>query len=91
GGFTLTSVTPVIHKGGACLGGVTCTGNRDLYDDFGVAASPTTGLVSIVYDNDQYTNDAANRPQSGCTTATSNSFSCLHTAIATQLSGPTLK
>ncbi|MDX6513500.1 MAG: hypothetical protein QOE36_3004, partial [Gaiellaceae bacterium] len=38
GGFTLTSVTPVIHKGGACLGGVTCTGNRDLYDDFGVAA-----------------------------------------------------
>jgi hypothetical protein len=46
-------VSPVNHKGGVCEEGISCTGNRDLYDDFGVAASPTTGLASIVYSDDQ--------------------------------------
>lgn len=41
------TASPVNHYGGACESGITCTGNRDLYDDFGVAASPTTGLASI--------------------------------------------
>jgi hypothetical protein len=87
GGFTQVAVTPIIHFGGVCEGGVTCTGNRDLYDDFGIAVVPGTGLASIIYSDDQYTNDANNPPRSGCTTATSNSSSCDHTSIATQLSG----
>ena len=42
--FNYTTVNPVVHHGGVCEGGALCTGNRDLYDDFGVEASPTTGL-----------------------------------------------
>ena len=87
-GFTQVRATPIIHYGGVCEGGVTCTGNRDLYDDFGVAANPMTGLASIVYSDDQYTNDVNDPPQSGCTASTSNSISCDHTSIATQTSGP---
>ena len=86
--FTETTATPVVHFGGVCQGGVGCTGNRDLYDDFGVAASPTTGLASIIYSDDQYTNDANDPPQPGCTAATSNSGKCDHTSIATQTAGP---
>ena len=85
--FTEVQVTPEVHSGGVCEGGVTCTGNRDLFDDFGVAASPMTGLASIVYSDDQYTNDVNDPPQSGCTASTSNSRSCDHTSIATQTSG----
>ncbi len=70
--FTQVRATPVVHYGGVCESGISCTGNRDLYDDFGVAASPTTGLASIVYSDDQPGND----PQSD------------HTAVATQTSGP---
>ena len=56
------TASPIVHYGGVCESGVTCTGNRDLYDDFGVAANPLTGLASIIYSDDQYRNDADNRP-----------------------------
>lgn len=59
------------NDGGVCEGGVSCTGNRDLFDDFGIAASPTTGLASIVYSDDQPGNTGASD----------------HTSIATQTSG----
>jgi len=51
---------------------VGCTGNRDLYDDFGVAVNPTTGLASIVYSDDQPGNTGA----------------ADHTAVATQTQVP---
>ena len=79
------TASPTNHFGGVCESGVTCTGNRDLYDDFGVAASPTTGLASIIYSDDQYHPNAPNT--SGCDATTNNSSSCDHTAIATQTSG----
>jgi hypothetical protein len=85
--FTQFPATPIIHYGGVCEGGISCTGNRDLYDDFGVAVNPATGLASIVYSDDQYTNDPNDPPQSGCSASTSNSSSCDHTSIATQTSG----
>ncbi len=85
--FTSVQATPVVHFGGVCESGVSCTGNRDLYDDFGVAANPLTGLASIVYSDDQYINDANDPPASGCTASTTNTSSCNHTSIATQLSG----
>ena len=70
--FTQAAATPIIHYGGVCESGVGCTGNRDLYDDFGVAVNPTTGLASIVYSDDQPGNTGA----------------ADHTAIATQTAGP---
>jgi hypothetical protein len=76
---------PTVHFGGVCEAGVTCTGNRDLFDDFGVAASPTTGLASIIYSDDQYDPNGPN--SSGCDASTSNSSTCDHTAIATQTAG----
>ena len=89
--FTQQAATPIVHFGGVCLSGIACTGNRDLYDDFGVAANPLTGLASIVYSDDQYRNDTNNAPSSGCTPAKSNSGICDHTAIATQLSGKSIR
>ncbi len=90
--FTQVKATPIIHYGGVCEGGVSCTGNRDLYDDFGVAvnlrsSSPAYGFASIVYSDDQYTNDPNDPTQAGCTTGTTNTISCNHTSIATQTSG----
>ena len=79
------TASPINHYGGVCESGVTCTGNRDLYDDFGVAASPTTGLASIIYSDDQYDPNGPN--SSGCDATTTNTGSCDHTAIATQTSG----
>jgi hypothetical protein len=79
------TASPTNHFGGICESGVTCTGNRDLFDDFGVAASPTTGLASIIYSDDQFHPNAPNT--SGCDASTSNSSSCDHTAIATQTGG----
>jgi|SRR5579862_892384 autonomous glycyl radical cofactor GrcA len=79
------TVTATNHFGGVCEAGVTCTGNRDLFDDFGVAASPTTGLASIIYSDDQFHSAGPN--SSGCDATTSNSSSCDHTAIATQTGG----
>lgn len=83
--FTQTTASPVNHYGGVCEGGISCTGNRDLYDDFGVAANPLTGLASIIYSDDQYDPNGPN--SAGCDASSSNSGSCDHTAIATQLSG----
>jgi len=80
--FTQVRATPVVHLGGVCERGVSCAGNRDLFDDFGVAASPTTGLASIAYTTDQYA------PSPRCTAARANTFACDHTAIATQNGGP---
>ncbi len=88
GNFTQVAATPIIHYGGVCEGGISCTGNRDLYDDFGVAASPTTGLASIIYSNDQYVNTSNEPAAPGCTSSTTNTGSCDHTDIATQTSGP---
>ncbi|HMC37199.1 MAG TPA: hypothetical protein VKK30_04970, partial [Actinomycetota bacterium] len=85
--FTQVAASPIVHSGGVCEGGISCTGNRDLYDDFGVSASPLTGFASIIYSDDQYTNDGNDPPQPGCTRAKNNSGSCDHTAIATQTSG----
>ena len=85
---TLTAASPVNHYGGVCESGVTCTGNRDLYDDFGVAASPTTGLASIIYSNDQYDPNGPN--SSGCDASTNTTSSCDHTAIATQTQGSSI-
>ncbi|HEY6114972.1 MAG TPA: sialidase family protein, partial [Candidatus Dormibacteraeota bacterium] len=72
--FTQAAATPVVHYGGVCEGGISCTGNRDLYDDFGIAVNPTTGLASITYSDDQPGNNGSSD----------------HTAIATQTGGPTI-
>jgi hypothetical protein len=86
--WNVQTASPVVHFGGVCESGVTCTGNRDLFDDFGVAASPTTGLASIIYSDDQYAPSGPN--SSGCDATTSNTSSCDHTAIATQTAGSTI-
>ena len=57
--FTQVAATPIIHFGGVCESGVTCSGNRDLFDDFGIAVSPTTGLASIAYSDDQPGNSSS--------------------------------
>jgi hypothetical protein len=85
--FTYSTVNPVVHHGGVCEGGALCTGNRDLYDDFGIKASPTTGLASIIYSDDQYQNDANHKPNPNCTPAGNDTSSCDHTNVATQTSG----
>lgn len=69
--FTQVAATPIIHFGGVCESGVTCSGNRDLFDDFGIAVNPGTGLASIVYSDDQPGNTGSDD----------------HTAIATQTGG----
>src|SRR5205085_12085216 len=79
------TASSIVHYGGVCESGVACTGNRDLYDDFGVAASPMTGLASIIYSDDQYDPNGPN--SSGCDATQSNSGSCDHTAVATQTGG----
>jgi hypothetical protein len=89
--FAQVQATPIVHYGGVCESGIGCTGNRDLYDDFGVAASPATGLASIVYSDDQYTTDAYDPPRPGCTASTTNTGSCDHTSIATQTKGSGIK
>jgi hypothetical protein len=82
--FSQVQASPVVHLGGVCQGGVGCIGNqqsnRDLYDDFGVAVRPTTGLASIIYSDDQ-----ADQYKSGCTP--NNTGTCDHTSIATQTTG----
>jgi len=85
--FSQQAATPVIHNGGVCESGATCTGNRDLYDDFGVAASPTTGLASIVYSDDQYSNTPTHPAGPNCTPSRTNTGYCDSTNIATQTSG----
>jgi hypothetical protein len=87
--FAYSTVNPVVHHGGVCEGGALCTGNRDLYDDFGIEASPTTGVASIIYSDDQYQDDANHKPNPtfGCTSADSDTSTCNHTNVATQTSG----
>src|SRR5437667_11318631 len=93
--FTQNTASGIIHYGGVCESGVACTGNRDLLDDFGIAASPTTGSAAISYTNDQYLNTAAetdtNRTSGSgvCTQALSNNVDCSHTDIAIQTGGST--
>jgi hypothetical protein len=82
-GFTQVAASPINHYGGVCEGGISCSGNRDLYDDFGVAASPVTGMASIIYSDDQY--DPAQPTK--CSQSQSNTGACDHTNIATQTSG----
>ena len=49
------TVSGTIHTGVLCTGGSSCNsdGSRNLLDDFGVTISPTTGLASIVFTDDQ--------------------------------------
>ena len=86
-GFSQTQASPIVHYGGVCQGGVACTGNRDLYDDFGVAASPINGLASIIYSDDQYTNTQASPPATACSSSQTNTANCDHTSVATQTGG----
>ena len=63
----------MVHHGEVCQGGVSCMSsgkdNRDLYDDFGVAASPATGLASITYSDDQYADNTGTDNTGECTQA----------------------
>src|SRR5579859_5967587 len=92
GTWSQSKVTPVVHYGGVCQGGVTCTSsgndNRDLYDDFGIAASPATGMASITYSDDQYADNTGTANSGECTMAQNNTSACDHTDYATQTSGP---
>ncbi|MHB8718329.1 MAG: hypothetical protein ACYDAC_05495 [Candidatus Dormibacteria bacterium] len=54
--FTQRQVSNTVHTGVICTSGGGCgvyPGDRNLLDDFGLAISPTTGLASMVFDNDQ--------------------------------------
>src|SRR5260370_18862644 len=84
--FTQGQATPIVHYGGVCESGVACTGNRDLYDDFGVAANPRTGLASIVYSDDQWQRGGRTAPQCA-KRSDSNTGKCDHTPVTTQVSG----
>src|SRR5262249_41925391 len=91
GSWAQAKVTPVVHHGGGCQGGVTCTSNgndnRDLFDDFGVAASPATGLASITYSDDQDAHNTRTANSGAGPKAQNNIASCDHTDFATQTSG----
>src|SRR5207245_9256274 len=91
GSWAQAKATPVVHYGGVCQGGISCTSNgndnRDLYDDFGVAVSPVTGMASITYSDDQYADNAGTANSGECTLAQDNTSSCDHTDFATQTAG----
>lgn len=95
GSWTQAKVTPVVHYGGVCQGGISCSApgtssghdNRDLYDDFGVAVSPVTGMASIAYSDDQYADNAGTANAGECTKAQDDTSSCDHTDYATQTGG----
>jgi hypothetical protein len=55
GTFALRTISAVIHRGELCTNGGGCgdPNSRNLLDDFGVAISPTTGLDSVAYTDDQ--------------------------------------
>jgi hypothetical protein len=94
--FTQVAASGTIHFGDVCEGGISCSdgANRDLLDDFGVAASPTTGNAAIIYTSDQYVNSAlepANTYGSRhCTPTATNTVDCSHTNIAAQTGGSTI-
>lgn len=60
--FDQVAVSPTIHTGIVCTSAEACTvpHSRDLFEDFGIAISPTTQCASLAYDIDQFTT----RPQS---------------------------
>lgn len=94
--FTQQTVTGTIHTGPVCLNGSSCESIRGLFDDFGITTNPTTGLATIVYDNDQYTpNDPSNLPNPDCNssypTDPNAQLNCDHTDIAHQTSGTGVK
>jgi hypothetical protein len=53
--FAVRTVSDTIHIGELCTSGGGCAsdGSRNLLDDFGLAISPTTGLDSAVFTDDQ--------------------------------------
>ena len=53
--FNTVQVTGINHTGVLCTMGAACAGGgaRNLYDDFGLAVSPATGLGTIIFDADQ--------------------------------------
>jgi len=55
--FAQTAVTPEVHTGIVCTSANACTvtHSRDMFEDFGIAISPTTGRASLAYDIDQPT------------------------------------
>ena len=83
----------MIHMGPVCLNGGGCQSYRGLFDDFGVTADPTTGMATVVYDNDMYTpSNSNNLPNPDCTSQYTSSSdpaqqNCVHTVIAHQTSG----
>lgn len=98
-GSTFTQVaasSSIVHYGDVCELGAGCGSgqNRDLLDDFGIAASPTTGNAAIIYTSDRYLNttlEPANTYGSRhCTAAADNSVDCSHTDIAAQIGGSTV-
>jgi hypothetical protein len=98
-GSTFTQVqasSSIVHYGDVCELGAGCGSgqNRDLLDDFGVAASPTTGNAAIIYTSDRYLNtmlEPANTYGSRhCTPSADNSIDCSHTDIAAQIGGSTV-
>jgi hypothetical protein len=102
--FTQVAASGTIHFGDVCEGGIGCGGNnnRDLLDDFGVAASPTTGNAAIIYTSDQYVNTqlepantygsrhCASNPPGQPTSPAENTVDCSHTDIAIQTGGSTV-
>src|SRR6267143_1253365 len=94
--FTQVAASGTIHFGDVCEGGISCGDgqNRDLLDDFGVAASPTTGKAAIIYTSDQYATNQALEPANSfgsrhCTADKTNTIDCSHTDIAAQTGGST--
>jgi hypothetical protein len=91
GSWTQSKVTPVVHYGGVCQGGISCSSsgndNRDLFDDFGVAADPLTGFASIAYSDDQHSDIVGTADSGLCASSDTNQIQCDHTDFATQISG----
>lgn len=58
--FQQYAISGVNHTGVLCTQGTACPGGgaRNLYDDFGVAVSRTTGMTTIAFDSDQPPNGA---------------------------------
>jgi hypothetical protein len=54
-GFSVAAATYTVHTGVLCTEGDNCSiaNSRDLYDDFGAAISPATGILSVAYTSDQ--------------------------------------
>ncbi len=85
--FVQVAVSPIVHYGGVCESRTNCTGNRDLFDSLGLANSPVTGRVTIIYSDDQYTNTTDEPAGAYCTSVKANTTDCEHTNVAVQSSG----